>query len=111
MWHSKTINFDKVDQRVLNALNTIIKSENPDEQTYFEYLTADLPVKEYDHSKHRWLTYFARVVKIGEYYIEYNWAESHSDDSIFDQDFQFDWQYVRLVEPKVITVIDYVPVE
>jgi hypothetical protein len=56
---------------------------------------------------HRWISYFERVVKVGEKYFSYQFAHCDGDDSIEDQGYTFNWDEVTEVEPVEVKAIEY----
>ena len=75
-----------------------------------EVLTEAPQVYSEPAGTHRWWNDVLNVVKIGDKFLGYIWAENTGDNSIFDAGFEFDLSSVKFYEPKEVTVTKYVEV-
>ena len=60
--------------------------------------------------EHRWWNDVLQVVRIGDKFVGYVWAENTGDNGIFDAGFVFDLSSVKFYEPKEVTITKYVEV-
>ena len=81
------------------------------ERNLIETLTeADVFFKE-TVGTHRWWNDELRVVKIGDNYIGYLWANSTGDTSLSDLGWEFNLSSAKFYEPKEVVQVIFVPKE
>jgi hypothetical protein len=82
-----------------------------DEKHVGYYLWDFDAVWESKHNQHRWWNSFDRVIKLEDKFIQFDWASTTGDNSIFDMGWEFDENSVIEVEPFEKVIIEYKPIK
>lgn len=104
--------YGKFSEEVEKLLSDECTSEGfePTTKNLIELLTEIKEVYSESTGEHRWWNEILNVVKVGDRFLGYVWAENTGDNSIFDAGWEFDLSSVKFYEPKEVTVTKYVEV-
>ncbi len=93
-------------------LSEYFVSQNlPDnDESVMEVLSYGDAVKEYGHDEHRWYTMYSKIVKVGDFFVDFETYTNSGDEPAFDGNEHFEMVRDSAVEvfPVPVMTTDYV---